>query len=244
MSGSNKEQPDLAAILKEIIRDEYKCHITDFLVGARVNEKKGLFLVSKIVKHKGEKKFTELSSLKPEIDINQMNFKAAAERYKNKSVSTCYKDEFKTNQRFLYKNIFQERDIGETSYSEPLTPIVTQYIRNWLRNETCEYYKDQVLEFLRGFYSTVKSNKVYTTVKQFEYPAYKRYENFSKKQFFEGQKNYNKNPAPLTVEEVRKILKISPCTLQNLRINGTLNYNRIGGIIYYKYDDITKMLNQ
>lgn len=43
--------------------------------------------------------------------------------------------------------------------------------------------------------------------------------------------------------EVRKLLKISPGTLQNLRVNGTLNYKRIGGIIYYKYDDIQKMLD-
>ena len=30
--------------------------------------------------------------------------------------------------------------------------------------------------------------------------------------------------------EVRKLLNISPGTLQNLRINGTLNYTRIGSI--------------
>ena len=42
--------------------------------------------------------------------------------------------------------------------------------------------------------------------------------------------------------EVRKLLKISPGTLQNLRINGTLHYTRVGGIIYYKYDDIKKLL--
>ena len=48
----------------------------------------------------------------------------------------------------------------------------------------------------------------------------------------------------LKSSEVRKLLKISPGTLQNLRINGTLNYNRIGGTIYYKYDEIYKMLNQ
>lgn len=48
----------------------------------------------------------------------------------------------------------------------------------------------------------------------------------------------------LKSSEVRKLLKISPGTLQNLRINGTLNYKRIGGIIYYKYDDIKKMLEQ
>ena len=48
----------------------------------------------------------------------------------------------------------------------------------------------------------------------------------------------------LKSSEVRKLLKISPGTLQNLRINGTLNYKRIGGIIFYKYDDIKKMLER
>jgi Helix-turn-helix domain len=47
----------------------------------------------------------------------------------------------------------------------------------------------------------------------------------------------------LKSSEVRKLLKISPGTLQNLRINGTLNFTRIGSIIYYKYDDILKILN-
>ena len=44
--------------------------------------------------------------------------------------------------------------------------------------------------------------------------------------------------------EVRNLLKISPGTLQNLRINGTLKYKRIGGTIYYNYEDIVKMLEK
>jgi len=48
----------------------------------------------------------------------------------------------------------------------------------------------------------------------------------------------------LKSNEVREILKISPGTLQNLRINGTLKYKRIGGIIYYNYEDIVKMLEK
>ena len=43
--------------------------------------------------------------------------------------------------------------------------------------------------------------------------------------------------------EVRKLLKISPGTLQNLRINGTLTYTKIGGIMYYDQTDIEKLLN-
>lgn len=48
----------------------------------------------------------------------------------------------------------------------------------------------------------------------------------------------------LKSSEVRKLLKISPGTLQNLRINGTLNYNRIGGTIYYKYEDLKKLMEK
>jgi hypothetical protein len=46
----------------------------------------------------------------------------------------------------------------------------------------------------------------------------------------------------LKSQEVRKLLNISPGTLQNLRINGTLNYTKIGGILYYKLEDINKLL--
>lgn len=47
----------------------------------------------------------------------------------------------------------------------------------------------------------------------------------------------------LKSNEVRKLLNISPGTLQNLRINGTLSYTKIGGTMYYAYADIEKVLN-
>ena len=48
----------------------------------------------------------------------------------------------------------------------------------------------------------------------------------------------------LKSSEVRKLLKISPGTLQNLRINETLNFNRIGGTLYYKYEDLKKLMEK
>lgn len=42
--------------------------------------------------------------------------------------------------------------------------------------------------------------------------------------------------------EVRKLLGISPGTLQNLRVNGTLAFTRIGGLMFYRRDDIQKLL--
>jgi hypothetical protein len=44
--------------------------------------------------------------------------------------------------------------------------------------------------------------------------------------------------------EVRRMLKISPGTLQSMRVNGTLPYTKIGGVMYYAHDDITKMLEK
>jgi len=44
--------------------------------------------------------------------------------------------------------------------------------------------------------------------------------------------------------EVRKLLGISPGTLQNLRVNGTLPYTKIGGVLYYDHDDIQKMFQK
>ncbi|MBZ4036760.1 helix-turn-helix domain-containing protein [Flavobacterium sp. 17A] len=43
--------------------------------------------------------------------------------------------------------------------------------------------------------------------------------------------------------EVRKLLNISPGTLQNLRVNGTLPYNKIGGLMFYHYEDIQKLMD-
>jgi hypothetical protein len=42
--------------------------------------------------------------------------------------------------------------------------------------------------------------------------------------------------------QVRNMLKISAGTLQNLRVNGTITYTKIGGILYYKYQDIQRLL--
>lgn len=42
--------------------------------------------------------------------------------------------------------------------------------------------------------------------------------------------------------EVKEFLGISNGTLQNLRINGTIPYTKIGGVIYYDKQEIEKLL--
>ncbi len=57
---------------------------------------------------------------------------------------------------------------------------------------------------------------------------------------------FNSKPQPqkqwLKSSEVRKLLNISPGTLQNLRVNGTITYTKVGGILYYSNSDLEKLL--
>ena len=48
----------------------------------------------------------------------------------------------------------------------------------------------------------------------------------------------------LRSSEVRKLLKISSGTLQNLRIKGILPSEKIGGIFYYAHADIEQLLGE
>ena len=43
--------------------------------------------------------------------------------------------------------------------------------------------------------------------------------------------------------EVMKLLDISANTLQRLRVSGKLSASKVGGIHYYRYDDIEKLFN-
>ena len=47
----------------------------------------------------------------------------------------------------------------------------------------------------------------------------------------------------LKSSEVMDLLQVSPGTLQNLRINGTLPHTKVGGIIYYDTEEIQKVMD-
>lgn len=44
--------------------------------------------------------------------------------------------------------------------------------------------------------------------------------------------------------QVKELLGISRGTLQNLRVNGTVEYTKIGGLVFYNYEDILKMMEK
>ena len=47
----------------------------------------------------------------------------------------------------------------------------------------------------------------------------------------------------LKSHEVRKLLKISPGTLQHLRDSGQLKFSKVGGIIFYDVKEIERLLS-
>src|ERR1700712_4090914 len=46
----------------------------------------------------------------------------------------------------------------------------------------------------------------------------------------------------LKSHEVRRMLKISPGTLQTLKSSGVIPYTKIGGVHFYDYQDIEKVI--
>lgn len=48
----------------------------------------------------------------------------------------------------------------------------------------------------------------------------------------------------LKSHEVRRLLKISPGTLQTLKSSGIISYSKMGGIHFYDYEEIQKTLEK
>lgn len=82
------------------------------------------------------------------------------------------------------------------------------------------------------------STSIVTTedLEVFKIELIKSFKNIIEKNQSLGLKKYLKS------SDVLKQLKISPGTLQNLRINGTLPYSKIGNIILYDADEIQKVI--
>ena len=70
-----------------------------------------------------------------------------------------------------------------------------------------------------------------------------------KEELIDALKEVLQQPQPqqkrwLRSVEVREMLSISPGTLQNLRINGTLPFSKVGGVIYYPLEGILRVLEE
>jgi hypothetical protein len=60
----------------------------------------------------------------------------------------------------------------------------------------------------------------------------------------EDEGKSKENSRWLKSHQVQRMLGISPGTLQNLRINGTIPFTKIGGVIFYSIDDIDNIMHR
>lgn len=56
-----------------------------------------------------------------------------------------------------------------------------------------------------------------------------------------GVKNEEPKKTWLKSHQVQRLLSISPGTLQTLRLNGTLPFTKIGGVLFYDEADINQL---
>lgn len=59
-----------------------------------------------------------------------------------------------------------------------------------------------------------------------------------------AEKEQPKDTRWLKSHQVQRLLGISPGTLQNLRINGTIPFTKVGGVILYSQDHIQAVMQQ
>lgn len=61
----------------------------------------------------------------------------------------------------------------------------------------------------------------------------------------EGKKdNQQEERVWIKSHQVQRMLGISPGTLQTLRLNGTIPYSKVGGVLFYYKTDISRLLDE
>lgn len=58
------------------------------------------------------------------------------------------------------------------------------------------------------------------------------------------QTSHSETKAWLKTSDVVDMLSCSSGTIQNLRVNGTLPFTKMGGTIYYAYNDVMAVMNK
>lgn len=108
-------EKNLKELLHKIIKEKYIKNIDDWLFDAKPNERKGLFLISKIINCKGEKAFK--SKLDQETS-DELSMENAYKRYQKRAMSSTYIDDFchTVDPKFKYNNILKFKKFELVSY--------------------------------------------------------------------------------------------------------------------------------
>ena len=65
-----------------------------------------------------------------------------------------------------------------------------------------------------------------------------------KEQLLDNQPQKQAEVELLKSHQVQRMLGISPGTLQNLRVNGTIPYSKVGGVIFYDKREILEIIEE
>ncbi|MCQ2819055.1 MAG: hypothetical protein MJ252_17470 [archaeon] len=219
---------ELESILDQIIAAPYKCHINDWLYYAKPNEKKGLYILSKVVKYKGEKMFkTQLTTTtEDKFDISKLTLEEAFRRYQQKKCQSSYTDFYggAVDQKFKYNNILHCRQFQHLNYAEFINKDYHYYIQQWINIEKTEQYKEYVLDFLRSFLATIRSNRKFVTNYHEDYKESKPWDKFSTHAVYLD----NRTPIEVnnpTIEEMQEKLALERQAIIDKEKNSGIVYN-------------------
>lgn len=214
-------EPDLTSTIIQIIKPEFHRHIADWSFAAKPNEKKGLYLISKIMKYGGNGIFEDKETENKTKNDNSSSYREALIEFSKRSSSTTYKSSYTSSKNFVYKNIFTDKELKDMPYSKILTAQATDCLSKWIKLEYSENYKNHVLEFLRAIYSTINLNcSGFATIQKQEYGTYSKKDLFSSKSFF-ANANVKSKPINISIDEMRKNLKI-----EDLKEKFNLKYSK------------------
>jgi hypothetical protein len=106
--------PEMTKMLETLIVPQYQSNIYDWVYYAKPNEKKGLYILMKVINHKGEQMFrTQLTKTREEEnDISRLTMEEAFKRYQQKKSLSSYSEYFGGNmdQKYKYNNILKYKD--------------------------------------------------------------------------------------------------------------------------------------
>jgi len=113
--------------LEMIIDSKYKNNISDWIHFAYENERKGLYILSKVVKYKGQKIFkTQLIKTKDEEkDLSKLTLEEAYKRYQKKKNVSSYSDFYGGNvdDKYKYNSILKYKDFANVKFFYKLVKL-------------------------------------------------------------------------------------------------------------------------
>ena len=218
---------ELETLMIPLIEPEFHRHIKDWLYYAKPNEKKGLYILSKVTKHRGEKIFrTQLTKSKEEkFDVDKLTLDDAFRRYQQKKYQSSYTDFFGgvVDEKFRFNNIFQYKQFQHLNYAEFIRKEYYNFIQNWLNIEKSEQYKEYVLDFLRSFLATIRSNRTGVTQYREDYKNPKPWDKFNSQATF-----VDRAQVPIhhvTIEEMQAKLEMERQKIIEQEKNSDVQFN-------------------